>query len=148
MEKVPSSGSLEARFFEGIDLLGTDLSDIRVIVHGSTLVINTIVQESGARVGLITTKGFRDVLELGRGNRPEVYNLFYKPVPPLVPRHLRFGVTERLDHTGEILKPLDEKGLRESLPSPAESGCRSHRHLLLARLCQSHSRKASGRTGK
>ena len=82
VEKVPSSGSLEARFFEGIDRLGTDLSDIRVIVHGSTLVINTIVQESGARVGLITTKGFRDVLELGRGNRPEVYNLFYKPVPP------------------------------------------------------------------
>ncbi len=115
VEKIPSSGSLEARFFEGIDLLGTDLSDIRVIVHGSTLVINTVVQESGARVGLITTKGFRDVLELGRGNRPEVYNLFYKPVPPLVPRHLRFGVTERLDHTGEILKPLDENGLRESL---------------------------------
>ncbi|MCB0075281.1 MAG: hypothetical protein KDE20_27685, partial [Caldilineaceae bacterium] len=62
VEKVPSSGALEDRFFEGLDRLGLAPRDVAMIVHGSTLVINTIVQEKGARVGLITTAGFRDVL--------------------------------------------------------------------------------------
>ena len=61
LEKVPSSGQLEKRFFEGLERLGLDLADLASIVHGSTTVINTIVQEKGARVGLITTQGFRDV---------------------------------------------------------------------------------------
>ena len=115
VEKVPSSGALETRFFEGIDALDVPLSSLGAIVHGSTQVVNTIVQENGAKVGLITTKGFRDVLELGRGNRPEVYNLFYKPAPPLVPRYLRFEVAERLDYQGNVLQPLDEGELEQAL---------------------------------
>ncbi|MEZ4557580.1 MAG: hydantoinase/oxoprolinase N-terminal domain-containing protein [Caldilineaceae bacterium] len=62
---------------KGWTVSGLAPRDVAMIVHGSTLVINTIVQEKGARVGLITTAGFRDVLELGRGNRAEIYNLFY-----------------------------------------------------------------------
>ncbi|MFT5195244.1 MAG: N-methylhydantoinase A [Cellvibrionaceae bacterium] len=96
IEKVPSSGKLEEQFVEGVGRLGLDLREVSTIVHCFTLVINTIVQEKGAKVGLITTEGFRDVLELGRGNRPEVYNLFYKQPTPLVPRYLRFEVAERL----------------------------------------------------
>src|SRR5262245_12090466 len=94
IEKIPSSGNLEKRFLEGIARLGVDLRSLEMIVHGSTLVINTIVQEKGARIGLITTRGFRDVYELGRGNRAEIYNLFYRPPDPLIPRYLRFEVTE------------------------------------------------------
>ncbi len=109
IEKVPSAGRLERRFFEGIDRLGLSLADLETIIHGSTLVINTILQESGARIGLITTRGFRDVLELGRGNRAEIYNLFYKPPPPLVPRYLRYEVPERINRFGEVLQPLDEE---------------------------------------
>lgn len=106
IEKVPSSGQLEEQFLEGVARLGLDLREVKTIVHGSTLVINTIVQERGAKVGLITTEGFRDVLELGRGNRPEIYNLFYKQPAPLVPRYLRVEVPERLDWRGEVLTPL------------------------------------------
>ena len=79
VEKVRSAGQLENQFFEGLSNLNLDIKDIEMIVHGSTLVINTIIQEDGAKVGLITTQGFRDVLELGRGSREEIYNLFFKP---------------------------------------------------------------------
>lgn len=118
VEKVPSSGQLESRFFEGIDLLKVDLADVDMIIHGSTLVINTVVQEKGARVGLVTTQGFRDVLELGRGNRAQIYNLFYTPPPPLVPRYLRHEVRERTNWKGEVIQPLDE-----------EEACQVLRHL-------------------
>ncbi len=112
IEKVPSSGKLEERFFEGIERLELKLDDLHMLIHGSTLVINTILQENGARVGLITTRGFRDVLELGRGNRAEIYNLFYKPPPPLIPRYLRHEVPERINARGEVLQALDEAAAR------------------------------------
>ncbi|MDE2855496.1 MAG: hydantoinase/oxoprolinase family protein [Chloroflexota bacterium] len=115
IEKSPSFGSLEARFFEGIDSLALDLTALKTIIHGSTMVINTIVQEKGARVGLITTRGFRDVLELGRGNREEIYNLFYRPPAPLVERYMRFEVSERLDARGRVVKPLDELEARAAI---------------------------------
>ncbi len=115
IDKAPSSGLLEERFFEGIDSLDLDLTALRNIIHGSTLVINTIVQERGARIGLITTKGFRDVLELGRGNREEIYNLFYTPPPPLIERYLRLEVSERLDARGEVVTPLDEGEARAAI---------------------------------
>ena len=115
IEKAPSSGLLEQRFFEGIDSLALDLRALGAIIHGSTQVINSIVQESGARIGLITTKGFRDVLELGRGNREEIYNLFYTPPPPLVERYLRLEVSERLDARGAVVTPLDEDEARAAI---------------------------------
>ena len=114
IEKVHSAGALDEQFFEGTNKLNLDLTDLGMIVHGSTLVINTIVQENGARVGLVTTQGFRDVLELGRGSREDIYDLFYKPPPPLVPRYLRFEVPERLDYLGNIVTPLDEAAALET----------------------------------
>ncbi|MBM4424182.1 MAG: hydantoinase/oxoprolinase family protein [Chloroflexi bacterium] len=122
IEKVSSGGKLEERFFEGIERLGLSLTDLAMIVHGSTTVINTIVQEKGARTGLITTQGFRDVLELGRGNRPEIYNLFYRPPAPLVPRYLRYEVPERLNRRGETLIPLDEAAARQVIAQLKEQG--------------------------
>ena len=115
IEKTPSIGSLNERFFDGIDNLALDLTALQTIIHGSTLVINTIVQEKGAHIGLITTKGFRDVLELGRGNREEIYNLFYRPPEPLVERYLRLEVSERLDARGGVVTPLDESEARAAI---------------------------------
>ncbi len=113
-EKEPfSEKNLPDHIFHGIDRLQVKPSELSMIIHGTTVVINTILQERGARIGLITTSGFRDVLELGRGKRPEVYNLLYKPPEPLVPRHLRFNVPERLNHRGEVLVPLDEEATRQ-----------------------------------
>jgi N-methylhydantoinase A len=85
-----------------------DVTGANFFVHGSTITINAVLERKGARTGLITTKGFRDVYEIGRGNRPEGYNLFFKRPVPLVPRDLRLEVDERLYATGEVLKPLDE----------------------------------------
>jgi N-methylhydantoinase A len=87
---------------------GVEVASATFFVHGSTIAINAVLERKGARTGLITTEGFRDIYEIGRGNRPEGYNLFFKRPVPLVPRDLRFEVTERLYATGEVLTPLDE----------------------------------------
>ena len=86
-----------------------DVAGASFFVHGSTVTINAVLERKGARTGLITTQGFRDGYEIGRGNRPEGSNLFFKRPVPLVPRDLRLEVDERLYATGEVLTPLDEK---------------------------------------
>ncbi|MFV2044418.1 MAG: hydantoinase/oxoprolinase family protein [Anaerolineales bacterium] len=106
---------LSDRIFAGMERLEISPADLEMIIHGSTVVINTILQERGGKIGLITTQGFRDVLELGRGSRPEVYNLLYKPPKPLVPRYLRTEVPERLNHKGDVVIPLDEKATRRTI---------------------------------
>jgi N-methylhydantoinase A len=77
------------------------------VIHGTTLVINAIIERKGARTGLITTKGFRDVLELGREIRYAPYDIFSEYPKPLVPRRYRTEVDERVRSDGTILKPLD-----------------------------------------
>ena len=102
IEKAPSLPDRPDKvFFDGISRLGSDLPALSSIVHGSTMVINTVVQERGARVGLITNQGFRDVLELARGNRTDIYDLFYRQPEPLVARYLRQEVPGRLNFRGE-----------------------------------------------
>lgn len=83
-------------------------SSLHSIVHGTTLVTNTVIERTGATVGLITTEGFRDVIEIGRETRYDLYDLFLEAPPTLVPRHLRREVKERLDFEGHVLAPLDE----------------------------------------
>jgi N-methylhydantoinase A len=96
-----SQGVLDA-----VGVSSVDLRDIAYFVHGCTVVINAITERTGVKTALVTTAGFRDVLEIGRGNRPDMYNLrFQKPVP-FVPRYLRFEVRERVNRYGELLVPL------------------------------------------
>ena len=90
-----------------------EAADIGILRHGTTVVINALLEHKGARTALVTTEGFRDMLEIGRGNRPEGFNLFYQRLPAVVPRNLRFGVNERLDARGNILTPLDLKALSQ-----------------------------------
>jgi N-methylhydantoinase A/oxoprolinase/acetone carboxylase beta subunit len=77
------------------------------VIHGTTLVINSIIEKKGAKTGLITTKGFRDVLEIGRGIRYAPYDIFAEFPKPLIPRRFRFEVDERIRSDGSVLKPLD-----------------------------------------
>ncbi|MBI2351119.1 MAG: hydantoinase/oxoprolinase family protein, partial [Deltaproteobacteria bacterium] len=91
------------------------LSTAEFFIHGSTIAINAVLERKGVATGLITTRGFRDVYEIGRGNRPEGYNLFFKRPVPLVPRELRFEVDERLLASGEILEPLEEQSARAAI---------------------------------
>ena len=102
-------------FVEGIlDCFGkADLrpSQAQLVNHGTTLVINSFIQRRGAKAALVTTKGFRDVLEIARANRPDPFDLHYQRDAPLIPRSLRFEAVERVDTFGQVLVPLDMAGL-------------------------------------
>ncbi|PZQ48145.1 MAG: 5-oxoprolinase [Rhodovulum sulfidophilum] len=88
-----------------------DVASVDFMAHGTTVVINALTERKGVKVGLITTEGFRDTLEIARGNRPDFFNLHYRKPEPFVPRHLRREVPGRFDYRGEETKPLDLSGL-------------------------------------
>ena len=103
----PSIGLLDA-----LQRAGLAPGELEAILHGTTIATNAVIERRGARCALITTQGFRDLLELGRRDRPTMYGLEGVHLP-LVPRDLRFEVDERLDHEGKVVRPLDEAALRE-----------------------------------
>ncbi len=92
---------------------GVSLAEVELILHGSTVAINTVIERKGAKTALVTTKGFRDVYEIGRGNRHEGYNLNFQRPRPLIPRHLRYEVTERVNSSGQEIAPLEEMEIQE-----------------------------------
>jgi len=100
-----SIGVLDA--IEMAEQSGLAVDGIGFFVHGGTTVINAITERKGVKTALVTTAGFRDVLEIGRGNRPDLYNLRTKTPAPFVPRHLRFEVKERMSAKGHVLQALD-----------------------------------------
>jgi len=95
-----------------VDQAGVRLPDCRLVIHGTTIGINALMEEKGARTGLVTTEGFRDVLEIGRGNFLRMYDVLYRRPTPLVPRGRALEVPERLTARGEVLVPLDERAVR------------------------------------
>lgn len=95
------------------------------VIHGTTLVINSIIERKGAKTGLITTKGFRDVLELGREIRYAPYDIFAEFPKPLIPRRFRLEVDERIRSNGKVMKPLDPEKAREVVGKLIEMGIES-----------------------
>ena len=99
--------------------MGTDARELlekaEVIIHGTTVATNTLVERKGAKVGLITTEGFRDLLEIREGLKEDRYNLRMDQVEPLAPRYLRVGVAERVDAEGRVRRELDADGLRRQI---------------------------------
>lgn len=104
---------------------GIRLADVVEIVHGTTLVTNAVIERKGAKLGLVTTKGFRDVLEMGFEQRYDIYDLFLDFPEPLVPRDLRLEVAGRIDRDGNEITPLDEDGLRMVLRQLVAAGCKA-----------------------
>jgi len=98
------------------------LAGIRYLGHGTTVATNALIQHRGARVGLITTEGFADLLEIGRQKRPSLYDIQADKPLTLVPRHLRFGVAGRMMHDGSVATPLDEAGVRTAALAMKEAG--------------------------
>ncbi|WP_147539080.1 hydantoinase/oxoprolinase family protein [Anaerotruncus rubiinfantis] len=94
-------------------ILDGDYSHVTNIVHGTTAGLNAVIEKTGARCALVTTKGFRDVYEIGRGNRPEMYNCRYKKPKPLVPRKDIFEIGERIKADGTVLSPASEPELAQ-----------------------------------
>lgn len=94
-----------------LEKAGVDPKAVDFLAHGTTVVINALTERKGVKVGLITTEGFRDTLEIARGNRPDFFNLHYEKPKPFVPRYLRRELPGRMSYKGEELKPLDLGGL-------------------------------------
>src|SRR5260370_8276028 len=102
---VPADPTVGAE--TALRLAGCDVPGMREVLPGSTMAINTVMERSGAVTALGTTEGFRDVYALGRGNRPDAFNLDFHRPRPLVPRDLTFEVGERMNAAGEALRPID-----------------------------------------
>ena len=107
--------------FTAIGASGSSLPDTSLLIHGSTVVINAVVERKGARTALITTRGFRDSYEIGRVNRPDSFNLQFRKHQPLIPAELRFEIEERVDAQGEVLIPFNEQQARALAESLAKS---------------------------
>lgn len=107
--KVPSTyPHLETGLIEGIGALDVNMADVRILFHATTVATNAAITRSGAKTGLITTAGFRDVLELRRVDRKDLYDVLWDPPSPLVPRRDRLEVSARVDHLGREMAPLHE----------------------------------------
>lgn len=121
---TPEDSSLGIR--EGLknilSRIGASGKEVVYLAHGTTVATNTLLQHNGARTGLITTKGFRDLLEIGRQTRPNLYDLQVDKPEPLVPRDLRLEVTERVYSDGRVLLPLDDRECREAARKMKEAG--------------------------
>ena len=117
--RIAKSHTTPPRFEQGVLHVvqdsGVDPEGMEAFIHGTTVIINALTERKGAKTGLITTKGFRDVLELGRGNRPDLYNLRYEKPRPFVPRYLRQEVEERLNYKGEVLTPLNKEQVKQAV---------------------------------
>ncbi len=104
---------------------GIDPAAVDFMVHGTTVVINALTERKGVKVGLITTAGFRDTLEIARGNRPDFFNLHYEKPEPFVPRHLRAEVPGRMTYQGVEREPLDTSSLPAILDNFKREGVQS-----------------------
>ena len=110
-KSLTTPGDLTQGVIDTVELSGLAPGEVDFFVHGGTTVINAITERKGARTALVTTAGFRDVLEIQRGNRPDLYNLRFEKERPFVPRLLRFEVRERVDAAGNVLRPLEKSDL-------------------------------------
>ncbi|MDE0471414.1 MAG: hydantoinase/oxoprolinase family protein, partial [Ekhidna sp.] len=115
----------EQGIFDTIENAGLNFSEISFFAHGTTVVINALTERKGAKTALITTKGFRDVLEIARCNRPDLFNFNFVKQVPFVPRFLRFEVDERINYKGEILVDLNTENLTEIIDKCKEEGVES-----------------------
>ena len=118
--KVPSTPpEFDVAASEGmslaIDQAGVPPDRVDAMLHATTVATNAILEGRGARTALLTTEGFRDVLELRRARSPELYDLFYRPPEPLVERRLRLGIEERIGFDGTILRPLDTSSVEAAI---------------------------------
>ena len=122
--KTPSiTRAPEQGVFNGIEDLAKEqgvtvkefVKNIDLFIHGTTIATNTVIQRRGPKMGVIHTEGFRDILYLRDGFKPDRYNLHVPPPDPFIPRYLRLGVGERILESGEVRTPLNEASVREAL---------------------------------
>jgi N-methylhydantoinase A len=121
---IAKTSTTPGRFEEGVmdAVEQAELAAVSFLAHGTTVIINALTERTGAATALITTRGFRDVLEIQKANRPDLYNLLYSKPAPFVPRRLRLEVTERVNYRGEVLVPLDDDEVRAAVTEARRLG--------------------------
>ncbi len=125
LAKVPSTMDNQAfGVLTALDEAGADFPTVDLIIHGTTTTTNAVLERKLSKTGLITTEGFRDILELGRRTRPQAYGMT-GTFTPVIPRDLRLEVAERMDAAGEVVTPLDEAAVREQAQRLRDAGCES-----------------------
>ncbi len=144
LAKVPTTVDNQAiGFMAALASAGADPATLQAVVHGTTTTTNALLERKIARVGLITTKGFRDVLELGRRTRPQPYGL-RGTFRPMIERELRLEVLERMDADGKVLVPLDEAAVAEATNKLLALGCEAVViHFLHSYINATHERRAA-----
>lgn len=132
--KTPSTPhNPELAIFNGIQALAKEsggsmaefVTNIDLFIHGTTIATNTVIQRNGPKIGILHTKGFRDILFLRDGFKSDRYNLHLPPPDPFIPRYLRLGVEERVLYSGQVLTPLNENSVREALRKFKNEGVQS-----------------------
>jgi len=143
LAKVPTTPQNQAfGVLAALDEAKLSLQDLALLIHGTTTTTNALLERKLAKTGLVTTRGFRDVLELGRRTRPQPYGLTGR-FEPLVPRELRCEALERMDAAGEVVTPLDEESVRAAVRKLREAGCESLViHFLHSYINPAHERRA------
>jgi N-methylhydantoinase A len=121
---VAKESSVPAEFHRGVEaaLEQAGLAELAQFRHATTVGTNAIIERGGATTGLLTTEGFRDVLLAGRANKPDLYDSEWDPPPPLVPRGRIFGIPERVDYAGQVVKPLDTAAVEAAAAQLRELG--------------------------
>lgn len=112
----------ETGIINALHLANINLSEVSFFAHGTTMVINALTEKKGAKTGLITTKGFRDVLEIARSNRPDLFNFNFVKQPPFVPRYLRLEVEGRMTYKGTVYQKLNELDVHKAAKIFAKEG--------------------------
>ena len=122
--QAPEKGVIDG-LQEALRKAGLTPGDVGLVLHGTTLATNAVLERRGARTAFITTEGFRDILEVGYETRYDQYDLMIEKVKPIVPRRLRFTVPERVDARGRILEDLDEEAVHALVPALSAAGVES-----------------------
>lgn len=115
-------GRLEQGVLAALDTSGLAAAQVAAFIHGTTVVINAVTERTGVPTALVTTAGFRDVLEIGRANRPDIYNLAYRKPEPFVPRRLRLEARERMSYSGTVITPLRVADVEAAAAAIAAAG--------------------------
>jgi N-methylhydantoinase A len=125
--KVPSTPRTPAAgFLRGVDWAlgpdGVDANSVRYLAHGTTVATNAVIEGRIAPTALLVTRGFRDILEIARQTRPDLFDLFAEKPRPIVPRHLVYEIRERRDPSGEVLEPLSETDVERAVRAIRDNG--------------------------
>jgi len=144
LAKVPTTVENQAiGFMAALAAAGLDPALLQAVVHGTTTTTNAVLERKIAKVGLITTRGFRDVLELGRRTRPQPYGL-RGTFTPVIDREVRLEVPERMDADGKVLTPLDEEAVADAARKLLAAGCEAVViHFLHSYINPAHERRAA-----